>query len=95
MSLLIKGMKMPKYCAECDAVDREELLCPFTNDDCEDYFSVRNRNCPLVPVPPHGRCIDADKINYAQSENGCLDDYAYRYDINEMPTIIQAEEETE
>ena len=44
-------------------------------------------------VPAHGRLIDADKIEYVQSENGCLDDYAYRYDINEMPTIIQAEEE--
>lgn len=61
MSVLIKGMKMPRYCAECDAVIDEELLCPFTNDDCENYFRVRNRNCPLSPVPPHGRLIDADK----------------------------------
>lgn len=62
MSVLIKGMKMPRYCAECDAVIDEELLCPFTNDDCENYFRVRNRNCPLVPVPPHGRCVDTDVL---------------------------------
>lgn len=33
------------------------------------------------------RLIDADAIPYAQGENGVLDDYAYRYDINELPTI--------
>ena len=31
------------------------------------------------------RYIDANKIQYVVSENGCLDDYAYRYDINEIP----------
>jgi hypothetical protein len=31
------------------------------------------------------RYIDADKIPYVQSEDGCLDDYAFRYDINEIP----------
>ena len=35
------------------------------------------------------RLIDADKIPFVISENGCLDDYAYRYDINELPTIDQ------
>ena len=29
--------------------------------------------------------IDADLIPYVASENGTLDDYAYRYDINEIP----------
>ena len=33
------------------------------------------------------RLIDADKIPYVISENGCIDDCAYRYDINELPTI--------
>ena len=33
------------------------------------------------------RLIDADAIEYVQNENGCQDDYAFRYDINEMPTI--------
>ena len=32
------------------------------------------------------RYIDADLIPYVQSENGVLDDYAFRYDINEIPT---------
>lgn len=33
------------------------------------------------------RLIDADKIPFSQSEDGCLNDVAYRYDINEMQTI--------
>ena len=33
------------------------------------------------------RLIDADTIEYVVSEEGCQDDYAFRYDINEMPTI--------
>lgn len=33
------------------------------------------------------RPIDADAISYVQSESGCQDDYALRYDINELPTI--------
>ena len=32
------------------------------------------------------RYIDANLIPYVASENGTLDDYAYRYDINEIPT---------
>ena len=32
------------------------------------------------------RYIDADLIPYVTSENGVLEDYAYRYDINEIPT---------
>ena len=89
MSILIKGIEMPTTCGKCTLKSAIE---------CENWKRVRSvvldrhRDCPLVPVPPHGRLIDADKIEYVQSENGCLDDYAYRYDINEMPTIIPAEE---
>ena len=32
------------------------------------------------------RYIDAELIPYVESENGFLDDFAYRYDINEIPT---------
>lgn len=105
MSVLIKGMKMPRYCAECDAVDREELLCPFTNDDCEDYFSVRNRNCPIEFVPPHGRLGDLDelakRIEHDRYHHTHTDGLAARHHIAEYghflnaiaaaPTIIPAE----
>lgn len=97
MGVYIEGMEMPKYCAECDAVDREELLCPFINDDCEDYFSVRNRNCPLSPVPPHGRLIDADAILQEATKGEEPFDWIDKNELLRLffdaPTIIPAEEE--
>lgn len=46
MSILIRGMKMPKNCGECFVGNRTI---------CAD-------NCPLIELPPHGRLIDADKL---------------------------------
>ena len=74
MSILIKGMKMPKD-------GKVVLIDPWGN-------LIETQ---AVELPPHGRLIDADAIPFVESEEGCLDDYAYRYDINEMPTIIPAE----
>lgn len=70
MSILIKGMEMPKscvgdgyqnhcpcYCSEigyCQAVDRDE-------HEYIDILVLMNKTkpdwCPLIPVPPHGRLI--------------------------------------
>lgn len=36
------------------------------------------------------RLIDADKIPYVKSEDGVLEDFVYRYDINELPTVEAA-----
>lgn len=48
MSVLIKGMEMPERCAKC-----------FLKQSCNKriYMERRPDNCPLVPVPPHGRLI--------------------------------------
>ena len=46
MSILIKSMEMPTSCDECPL-----YTCMHNHDDC-----------PLVPVPPHGRLIDADAL---------------------------------
>ena len=61
MSILIKGMEMPKNCAECGV------------EWCERWKGLiiagmsiaksRPSNCPFIEVPtPHGRLIDADKL---------------------------------
>ena len=69
MSILIKGMEMPKKCDECHFYrywDEMASSCRAFNktrwiDDCE-MKKERHPDCPLVPVPPHGRLIDADAI---------------------------------
>lgn len=73
MSVIVKGMKMPKNCNECDfchwsnlhqtgICDRcgDEPVCP---DYGTDYRKTRARFCPLVELPEkHGRLIDADEF---------------------------------
>ena len=61
MSILIKGMEMPKNCHEC-AFGKYEV-CGI-NAAIEGDNTVTN-SCPLIEVPPHGRLIDADALTDA------------------------------
>ena len=72
-SVLIRGMEMPKNCKECmfadfDDVDFDyELYCTANGKyaDLDMYDHPMGWDCPLVEIPtPHGRLIDADKIDY-------------------------------
>ena len=79
MSILIKGMKLPKDCRDCPMetfyVNCGDTRCRATNKLlAEEYnvipFSGRPDWCPLVEVPtPHGRLIDADALkNYIEND---------------------------
>ena len=105
MSVLIKGMEMPKDCPYCPLA-HWNLKNEFTG--CEivkKYFSTeemyadgRPDFCPLVELPPHGRLIDADKL---KEEFPHDEDWDYPVNTNsyvvetidKSPTIIEAEEE--
>ena len=55
MSVLIKGMEMPKNCLECElkalGALLDEYYCPITKIDC---LSIgRQNDCPLEEVPEH------------------------------------------
>lgn len=63
--LLIKGMKMPKHCTECDfwhdgMLEHCLLNMEVQNEDVPAYAGQYPNGCPLVEVPPHGRLIDID-----------------------------------
>jgi hypothetical protein len=84
MNILIKDMEMPKNCKECFACKAELsqekkviYVCCFAQTDC-----------PLVPVPPHGRCIDADALMSGVDDG---DDVIFVWAITDAPTIIEAE----
>jgi len=97
MSTLIKGMEMPHNCNEC-------RLCAFIpvgdygihrkclplNANAE--ITIRRVDCPLVPIQPHGRLIDADILAAK-----CDDPYwcVWLSDIDDTPTVIPAEPEEE
>ena len=61
MSVIVKGMQMPKNCAECP-VALSGKYCRI-NKTHTTYIKlpIRPDHCPLVELPEkHGRLIDAD-----------------------------------
>ena len=115
MSILIKGMEMPKDCPMCIAAHYNKLD-EFTG--CEivsgkkyavqrdaEYANSSTRPdwCPLVPVPPHGRLGDLDRMladnEIYYNQLGRADgEIGARYrsvkrSIELAPTIIPEEEE--
>lgn len=99
MSILIKGMELPKNCVECGVYWDGCPVWNLENID-KDYSEKRAPNCPLVPVPPHGGLIDADEYR-DEFMNGvyalCNDDTDnYRANaiidlFDNAPTVIEAE----
>jgi len=93
MSILIKGMKMPRDCEECrfsEVIDG--LGCMVTH-----YLILRRHGqdkpkwCPLIEVPtPHGRLIDADVFDRHMKRTPRY--FSMCCDLEEQPTIIEAEE---
>ena len=99
---------MPTCCDMCWALDDygDYPRCRITGEQRGYNFRIReNRmdNCPLVPVPPHGRLIDAkyvrdeiiqewmDKADDSHMYKRGMED-AYEV-IRNAPTIIPAEED--
>ena len=99
--LLIKGVETPKSCYVCPFCDYVSARCdavkgnPYTP---ESRYEKRADFCPLVPVPSHGRLIDADALVDSfdpsdfwnpDAEDNC---FAAIHVVNCAPTIIPAEE---
>jgi len=98
MSILIKGMEMPKCCNNCDF----NVICNHANGGVR-----RPKRCPLVEVSvPHGRLVDADALaSYFENTlpqalkgendfNKCLIKAAtvgFMEDLHNAFTIIEAE----
>ena len=98
MSVIIKGMKMPKSCDSCDLIqfDDEELEahCPLSPYYrwCGTPPDYRPEGCPLVEIPtPHGRLIDADEIEKCVHEWYDVGEYVFADTIRNADTIIEAE----
>ena len=102
MSVLIKGMKMPKTCWECAAENRLNVYvivfgghCPFRERIVPieefDAKTGRHPSCPLIEVPtPHGRLIDASDLNFSMTDS--IDQGIAEEVVADAPTIIEAEE---
>ena len=97
MSVLIKGMDMPKSCFHC-------YFCDFGQCKLNPNITViKNwldktlyKKCPLVGVPtPHGRLIDAEALMECRLEPNHYDEkkdgYIPDFELDSAPTIIEAE----
>ena len=96
--ILIKGMEMPENCTLCPILtwyDGDgDYVCPFSGVSALNIG--RQDDCPLVPVPPHGRLIDADALLASENQH-----YEYRSDsfyvetrtIELAPTVIPADKD--
>ena len=68
MSVLIH-MEMPKSCFECRfSIDGFCYASGHVNIRANDERQITNY-CPLVPVQPHGRLIDADALRQSIKES--------------------------
>ena len=71
------------------------IVCPvaharFSVADVN-ILDFRLKNCPLVPIPPHGRLIDADALGEFPYNMDFCDGYEADEWVRNAPTIIPAE----
>lgn len=95
MSVYIKGMEMPTTCLSCDFHKCAGGVGDYCTLTKKKQFRFKNRPsyCPLIPVPNHGRLIDADALgdfpyNMDFCDGGEADEW-----IRSAPTIIPADKE--
>lgn len=103
MGIYIPNIKTPKNCVDCPARHGSQCWashCAYISD----YHSLPEW-CPCVPVPPHGKLIDADALEdnnityYAIPVLANVTDGTIREaelvirlkDLDAAPTIIPAE----
>lgn len=104
MSVLIKGMDMPKRCVDCPMYLAGMCSAKMGNGRCP--LDGRPDWCPLEEIPaPHGRLIDAEALNdkmYHEAfekdselqkwESGCWIRYKmFENCINDAPAVIEEE----
>lgn len=94
--IIIKGMEMPKTCFECPFMFARRYCCANFRLDLYqgDYEELKGRiaGCPLIPVPDHGRLIDAFDTVKTLCDKGL---YMHAEIVSDMPTIIPASKEGE
>jgi len=107
MSILIKGVKMPKSCGDCPCQQEEYGYCQVIEEEARfcDYTS-RPEWCPLVALPEHhGRLVDMDALSdvmYREAfetdsplqkwDSGCWIRYKmFEHARDNAPTVIEEE----
>jgi hypothetical protein len=80
MGIYVKNMKAPVTCCHCPLMGYDPdiewadggmetqgaYICVITHELIDN--TKREEHCPLIPVPPHGRLIDADATEIYKRE---------------------------
>lgn len=98
MSVLIKGMNLPKNCFECDFQNPfvDGPYCRRLLKRCSK--TKRLEDCPLVEIPkPHGRLKDVERLQQEFEDSVIegvlqLSTSEIISTIDDAPTVIEAEE---
>ena len=98
MGVLIKGMKMPKTCVDCDV---GVSICDRVYDPhFTRYRSERHPDCPIVEVKePHGDLIDRTALIKKARVIHSYDGDGFEFEcmgvldgtLVDAPTVIEAE----
>lgn len=107
MSVIVKGMEMPTTCMTCHFLRFYNVYCCGITLKRIDNGKCRE-DCPLVPVPPHGRLVDESWLKKAMittlevlKKNPKMDGQemhliaafdTLRAMVEDAPTVIEAEE---
>lgn len=108
--IYIPGMEMPTNCKQCAMLDWDlcYIKCKITGRHfkmTECWRAIRVPDCPLIPVPDHGRLVDANEMpeyfvtegqrskRYKLGEKWELNGEEIRKVIAELPTVIPADKE--
>lgn len=103
MSIYIKGMEMPDKCIKCKLMRRcgendLDYVCMPARiyvEDLTNAYKPRPDYCPLVPVPDHGRLIDADAlVTIIENCPDVLTVFDALHEVERMPAIIPADKES-
>lgn len=101
MGVYIKGMEMPTSCLNCflSRSGCRAVLKRMRAMEAGTWIpaNYRHDDCPLVPVPPHGRTIDADaflELCNAYAVTPSDDEFCKRleYALTRAATIIPTED---
>ena len=91
MSVVIKGMQMPKNCGECPVALSGKYCRINKTHTTFIRLPIRPDHCPLVELPEHhGRLIDENEI-IVPSLGSWADQVIVADAIMDAPTIIEAE----
>ena len=99
--IYIQDMQMPKSCGFCHL-----RMMTMDGDECGigariTEYQKRPDDCPLIPVPDHGRLIDADALEeelyttWMETEDYEFANHDSWKTLHSAPTIIPADKEAD